>query len=190
MTVDEIFATVGTHMVKGLMIHEELANYYDFLGLKGYSKCHEYHYMTESCTFRKLNRYYIDHYNSLIPNMKVETPEVIPASWYRYERNDVDTNTKRTAVKNGLEMWVNWERETKQLYEQMYSELMRIGEVSTAVNLFSCFIKDVDDELKRAYKASLNKKSTGYDINAIESEQYHKYHKYKEKLDNFGEHLY
>ena len=31
MTVEEIFRDLSAHMVKGVMIHEQLADYYDFL---------------------------------------------------------------------------------------------------------------------------------------------------------------
>ena len=51
MTVEQIFSEIINHMVKGLMVHEHLANYYDFLGLQGYRQCHEYHYKEESCSY-------------------------------------------------------------------------------------------------------------------------------------------
>ena len=35
MTVEEIYAELSAHMIKGIMMHEQLANYYDFLGLEG-----------------------------------------------------------------------------------------------------------------------------------------------------------
>ena len=34
MTVEEIFKELATHALKGMMVHEEMCNYYDFLGLK------------------------------------------------------------------------------------------------------------------------------------------------------------
>ena len=40
MTVEEIFKNLANHMIKGLILHSELANYYDFLNLTGYKKCH------------------------------------------------------------------------------------------------------------------------------------------------------
>ena len=119
MTVEEIFATISSHMVKGLMIHTQLADYYDFLGLCGYKRCHEYHALKETCSYRGINRYYINHYNKLVVEQPIENPEVIPQNWYQYTRQDVDANTKRNAVKNGLDKWVEWEQETKKLYEQM-----------------------------------------------------------------------
>jgi hypothetical protein len=37
MTVEEIFNKTATHMVNGLMYHDELAEAFAFLGLYGYS---------------------------------------------------------------------------------------------------------------------------------------------------------
>jgi len=39
MTVDEIFNTIAAHMEKGVRIHKAMMQAYDFLALKGYSKC-------------------------------------------------------------------------------------------------------------------------------------------------------
>ena len=66
MTVEEIYADVAAHMIEGLMIHEQLANYYDFLGLGGYKRCHEYHYIEESVKYRGLYRYFINQKNDSI----------------------------------------------------------------------------------------------------------------------------
>ena len=182
MTVDEIYKEISAHMIKGLMIHDQLANYYDFLGLEGYKRCHEYHYLAESCAFRGLNRYFINHHNMLIPEEPVENPNIIPANWYRYKRQNVDAGTKRTAVKNGLTQWVTWEQETKQLYERMYKELIELGEVASAMKIKE-LICDVDCELKKAERYLLNKEAIGYDLSIIIAEQKEKHDKYKRKME-------
>lgn len=185
MTLEQIFAKINSHMIKGLMVHEQLANYYDFLCLEGYTRCHEYHYLCESLSFRSLNRYYVNHHNKLIPEEKVENPDIIPSSWYRYERQDVDTNTKRNAVKNGVEIWVNWETETKKLYEQMYKELINIDEVASACKIKE-LICDVDKELKMAQRHHINKMSADYNILDIVEEQDCLHEKYKKKIEKVG----
>ena len=48
MTVEEIFSKISQRMIGGLMFHEQMSNYYDFLNLRGYKKCHEYHYLEET----------------------------------------------------------------------------------------------------------------------------------------------
>lgn len=181
MTVDEIYAELSAHMIKGIMIHEQMANYYDYLGLKGYKRCHEYHYIAETCAHRGLNRYFINHHNKLIPHRDVDNPNLIPNVWYSHPRQDVDGNTKKSAVRTGLTTWVNWERETKKLYEQMYKELIDIGEVASALKIEE-LICDVDCELKKAERYLLDKEAIGYDIKEIIGEQKSKHHKYDKKM--------
>ena len=170
MTVEEIFGTIASHMVEGLMFHSQMAEYYEFLGLHGYSQCHEYHYLCESKSYHKTIIDFIDCFNKLLPGMKAEDPGLIPSSWYKHIRTDVDMNTKRNAVKTGLEKWVNWERDTKNLYQQMYKELIALNEIAAADKIVD-LIKDVTNELKDAEQYLLNKKSVEYDMVNIIDEQ-------------------
>ena len=185
MTVAEIYSQIANHMIKGMMMHEQLANYYDFLGLSGYKRCHEYHYLAETCAYRGLCRYYINHHNKLIPYSDVENPDVIPSNWYNYTRQDVNSATKKNAVRTGLTTWVQWERDTKSLYEHMYKELIDIDEVASAMKIQE-LICDVDCELKKAERYWLNKEAVGYDIGHIIDEQRRIHDKYGRKTKNLG----
>lgn len=188
MTVDEIYATLAQHMLQGLMLHEQLANYYDFLGLKGYKRCHEYHFMQENCAYRGLCRYFINHHNKIIPYREVDDPHLIPDSWYRYTREEVDVSTKRNAVKNGLQKWVEWEHSTKELYEKMWKELIEIDEVASACKVKE-LITNVDCELKKAERYWLDKKAIDFSIDAIIAEQKPMHCKYKKKEQKIGVHI-
>ena len=181
MTVDEIFRELSSHMIKGVMIHDQLADYYDFLNLHGYKRCHEYHAKCEMCGYRHLHRYYINHYNRLVEEENIPNPDTIPASWYRYTRQEVDANTKRNAVKNGIEKWVAWEKETKELYQRMYHELEELGEIAAA-KMLCCYIKSVDKELKWAERKHINLETADYSIGYILGEQDHLHDWYKEKM--------
>ena len=113
MTVEEIFSKMAAHMVKGLMIHDQISSAYTFLNLCGYAKCHEFHYYDESYNYRCLQNYYLEHYHKLIPEEKVSDPNAIPDNWYKYTKSEVDVNTKRSGIKNLMKRWVDWEQETK-----------------------------------------------------------------------------
>lgn len=184
MTVEEIYKKLSSHMVKGVMIHEQMSDYYDFLNLHGYKRCHEYHAKCEMRAMRKLHRYFINHYNRLIEEDVIENPNVIPASWYRYTRQEVDTNTKRNAVKAGIEKWVAWETETKSLYQNMYDELIGLGEVAAAKKL-CCYIHATDKELQWATRKHIDLVSADYDIGYILSQQDHLHDWYKEKMHDY-----
>ena len=182
MTVEEVFSKVSAHMIKGLMIHEQMANYYAFLGLNGYSACHEHHYVEESNAYRKLCKYFIQIHNKLVPYSDVDNPSLIPDSWYNHLRQDVDMATKRNAVKNGLSTWIDWEKETKSMYEEMYKNLIEMREIEDA-NFLLCLIKDVSEELKTAEQYLLNKEAINYDMVEIVHEQ-KSMHRHYEKMGN------
>lgn len=188
MTVPEIFKEISAHMIYGIMFHAQQADMYDFLNLRGYKRMSEYHLFCEMKYMRKLHRYYLNHFNKLIEEAEVENPNVIPMSWYGYSRQDVDTNTKRTSVRTGIESWVDWEINTKEMYQDMYKELMEAGEVAAA-KMISCFVHDVDKELKSAQRQHINLKGVDYSISYILSEQDRIHDCYKAKMKEiFSEH--
>lgn len=181
MTTGEIFSKIAVHMIEGLMFHQQMANYYEFLGLEGYAQCHGYRYMEESCNFHMINQFYVGYYNKLLPELRANDPAVIPDSWYKYERNDVDTSTKRGAVKTGLEKWVKWETDTLKLYEDMFKELLDMKECAAALRVAE-LIDDVKKELEDAIIYHLDKKATDYEISNIIEDQKSEKKKYKWKL--------
>lgn len=140
MTIDEIFAKITTHQVEGMMIHSLFADYYEFLGLPSYSQCHTDRFLEESRAYKHTCRYFIRHYNKL------------------------------PVVKVGLERWLSWERSTKCLYQNMYKELLDLGEIA-ACGMVMELIRDVDSELQDAEQYHLNKKSLDYSIVNIVEEQ-------------------
>lgn len=182
MAAEKIFLELSEHMLKGLMFHEELANYFAFLALEGYSHCHEYHYKEESCSYRELNRYYITHYNKLIEKRTgvLEPRQIVPTNWYAYTRKDVDPNVKRNAVKEAITAWVNWEKETKELYEKKYKELCETKDIAAAL-FVKCLVEDVDCELTQAEEKMMKLAAAGYDIIYILDEQQQLEEKYTKK---------
>lgn len=183
MILEEIFTKLKNHMLEGMVFHDQMARYYDFLNLKGYKRCHEYHYFEETVGYRKLCRYFMNHYHMFIPYDDMDNPQVIPESWYKYTRQEVDPGTKKSAVKTGIEKWVKWEQDTKKLYEQMYKELMAIDEVAAAKKI-GCYVYDVDCELKYAERKHLDLEAIGYDLPTIVMKQQELHEEYREKLES------
>lgn len=67
MPVIDVFAKVSDHLIDGMMMHEQMADYYNFLGLDGFKRLHEYHFLCETISMRRIHRYFIDHCNQLLP---------------------------------------------------------------------------------------------------------------------------
>lgn len=146
MTVSEVFTKIIKHQIKGIMVHEQLIEYFLFLGDTDNAYRQKCHYKSESRKYIHTMMYYTQHYNKLINIGQLENPDIIPESWYRYERKDVDTSTRKNGIENGLETWKEWEEETKKLYESLYPELISLNEIASAYELTD-MIMDVTKEL-------------------------------------------
>lgn len=181
MSIEDIFATIMQHQIKGLMIHSQMADYYSFLGLYGYSKCHEYHYYSENVSFRKVNQFYIESYGKLIPELPVENPNIVPSSWFKYNAQEIDNATRKSAVRTGLDSWLEWEESTKSLLEDMYHELEELGDTS-ALHIVDELLCDVCHELKKVRRYRMQKRLVEYDMGAIAKEQELMHSKYEDKL--------
>ena len=155
MDVSEIFARLKAHILEGMVFHDDMVRYYGFLNCDKWKNEHEWHYAEETEGYRQLCDYYMTHYNMLIPVEPMNRPDVIPDSWYRYMRQDVDAGTKRNGKEVGIRKWVEWERETKKFYQDMWKELIDIGEVAAA-QFISRYISAVDEELKCAEREHMN----------------------------------
>lgn len=164
MAVAEVFQRIKAHQLEGIMFHDQMRQYFDFLNLHGFKRMHEKHFADESCAMVEVDGFYINHKNKLIPTTTVGVKEYIPANWYNYTRKDVDATTKRRAVRDAMAKWVNWENETLQFYSQAYRELLELGEIDCAEFIGKKLLKDVSDELKFAERLFIELECCDYDM--------------------------
>ena len=182
MAVDDIFSRLIAHIVEGLMTHAQLSDYYDFLGLCGYKECHKYHYFAENKSYRDLSAYCIEHYNKIPKEIPIDNPNVIPESWYQYLRQDVNPATRMNSIQIGMDKWVDWEKKTKLLYEQLYIEAINLNDIALSIRIKD-LIKDVDKELAEACQKRLEMKAVDFNISDLMQDQRSLYKKYKKKLE-------
>ena len=182
MTIEDVFTQFGQHMIKGLMVHTQLSDFFNFLGLKGYHKCHEYHYYEESRNYRRISNYYLEHYDKFIMDGNISNPQIIPIDWYQYTRQQVDIATRENAIQKGFEKWINWEAETLRLYQDLYKELLDMNEIASAAEV-NYYIEDVNEELAKAQQKYLELRMTDFNISDIVDEQQSLVKKYTKKME-------
>lgn len=185
-SVESIFSEINARMIAALMLHDQMADYFDFLGMKGYKRLHEYQYFSESMERKKLNQYYINHHNKLIPDIYSGQVAVIPENWITANRISVGKSTKQKGIEEGFHQYHEWESETKSLYEHYASKLREMGAVADAI-MVEKLVEDVDQELKKLERIVVDLISSGYDMVYITESQQGLHDKYKEKLSEiFG----
>lgn len=170
MKANEIFARISTRQVEGMMLHDQMADAYDFLTLPGYQSLHEYHFADESKGMREIHRYFIEHHNMLLNDGHPEDPRALPHSWMNYTRQQVTQDTKRKAVRELMEKWVDWERDTKRIYEQAYRDLVECGDIAGSMEV-KRLILDVTEELAFAEQMYIRLEGVMYDMPTIEDMQ-------------------
>ena len=180
MTIEDIFTKICTHMAEGIQYHDEMKKAYSFLGFFGYSAEQEKHYNEELQNYNKLIKYYMMHYFKLLKIDDIPKPTIIPETWYKYSAQAVDIATKRKSIKELMTKWIQWEKDTKKLYEEMYYELTNLREVAAIIKIEK-LIKDVDEELSEAEQQLLNLEAIGYDLTLIIDWQSKLQKKYRDK---------
>lgn len=170
--VEDIFKKLSLHMVEGVMIHEEMANYFAFLGLNGYETIQAERYLDESKNLDNLYSFYIKYFGRLMPRLEIsKIPQIIPDSFYNHSTSELSTNDIRQSVKAIYERWYSWEEETKLLLEQSYTGLRDANnEVSASIVVME-MLKDVNKELDMVKNKLHKLRSTNYDILFIMEDQ-------------------
>lgn len=196
--LQQLYSELINRMKQGLEMHEQLADYYGFLNLPGYQKCHEYQMLCELLEYRKAKDQYMREYNQLVQpvnmmsnmtNMSatnnnssnVNYTNVIPQNWYTHTRYDVDANTKRNAVKDGFKKWIDYEKDVKQYLMNMGQYLEQKNEREAARKL-DHLIDHVEKEIEHAEEKMMALENTNYDMNYILQEQEPLREKYAEKI--------
>ena len=178
---DAIFPEINSRFVAAIMMHGQMADYFDFLGLKGYKQIHEYQHIAESLERRKVCRYYIERHGKIIPDAFSGEVKMIPDGWYAAKSISVGKGTKQKAVEDGFSAYREWEEETKTVYQSYAAKLLEKGNVED-FTLVASLIDDVGDELKEIDKIILDLISTGYDMVHNTDSQKELHEKYKKRM--------
>lgn len=181
MQTGEVFAKIKERLLAGVMFHSDMANYFGFLNLHGFEKMHEYHFFEEAAELREVERYFIEHFNALIPFGQPERAAVIPEYWHNHTRSEVSADAKRRSVRDGIAKWIEWETESKALYAKYYAGLCDIGEIAAAKKVGD-LICGVDEELKHAQSLALTLEGVSYYMGDITSMQDKLHEKFKGKM--------
>lgn len=142
----------------------------------------------KSVTFENFQNFVQNFYDKLIPEERISGPEVIPSLWYKSSRGDVDTTTRKGAVRAGVEKWLEWEEDTHKCYLDAYLQLKELNEIA-ATHFVKELLIDVEEEIQTAKKKLLDLSTVDFSISYIADQQeglYKKYKKEKKKIFEKG----
>lgn len=182
---ESVFKEIDGRQITALMFHDQMADFFDFLGLMGFKRMHEYQYFAESAEHRATKRYFLNHHNKLLMSGSISDPKAVPDTWYKYTRFDVNPQIRKQAVQDALDSYQRWETETKEFYENCAKTLIDNGYIADAQRVMQ-LIEDVDMELKCLDRLIITLKSVSYNDVYIATIQDEMHEKYKNKTDDIG----
>lgn len=186
MTPVEIFSEIHKHQIHGVMFHDELASLYDFMGMRGYKRQHEYRSLCEFVEARSISRYAINHLNKLLlDDTNIAPSKIIPSQWKSATRFDLGESDRKSYIKECYKRWRSWETETKAFYQTKFKDLTAMGEISCADKVNE-MILDVDMELKHLEREYIALLAVGFDMTYIMEKQDEIHEEYAEKEKDIG----
>ena len=72
LTIEEIFNKLSAHALEGIMLHNDFANYFAFVGLHGYEAMQSERFMDESESYSKLQKFYINTYSKILKQQPLQ----------------------------------------------------------------------------------------------------------------------
>ena len=107
-----LYSELINRMKQGVEMHEQLADYYAFLNLPGYQKCHEYQMLCELLTYRKAKDMYMKEYNQLVqPTYMVSNMLTNMANMANNNQNNNsnnnNNNNQNNMANNGMSSMMN-----------------------------------------------------------------------------------
>lgn len=145
-TCYDIFKEVNDRQITALMFHDQMADLFWFLHLKGFAQMHEHQFLCESKGHRMTKKHYLKEHNKLLPDGELKDPDVLPDDWLKYTRADVTNQIRGQYIEKALTMYKQWECDTKAMYEAAVSELIAMGNICDAKFVYR-LVKDVAEEL-------------------------------------------
>lgn len=185
MSIEAVFSNICGRLNKAVKFHCQMIEYFEFLGLKGFSEIHKYQLFSEKAELVKTKEYYIENYNLILNDNTNDSSKYIPDNWVGVTRFDLEGGQKALYVKEALETWAEWESESKKFYENRYCDAYDLHEVD-ACRYIAELIADVSNEVKRADELIIRLKGTSWDCARIDEMQDKLYKEYCKKIEKIG----
>ncbi len=210
--VQALYSELIDRMKQGVEMHEQLADYYGFLNLGGYQKCHEYQMLCELLTYRKAKDAYMREYNQLVPLYGMAPMNNNMNNMANMANNNGQNNNNANATYN-RNMYsnvipANWYQHTRydvdastkrqavrdgfkrwieyekdtKQFLQNMSQRLEQANDREAARKLDYLIDHVEGEIECAEEKMMALENSGYDMNYILQEQPQMKQKYAEKI--------
>ena len=163
----KVMECVAKRKLEGVMVHDALMDAFKVMGMGKFAHLHKHRAREEFREFQKVKEYIIIRHGA-IPSTEGATidDKSILNFGQKYNRDNLNADSKKRVASYLFEYIVNWESETIDVLGEKYWELMKKGSVAEALYV-SELIEGTDEELEGFIKTHIKFKDMNYDIGAL-----------------------
>lgn len=152
------------------MIHTQLTELFLFIDLISDAKRQKKQLHDESDGLLKLEQYAAQHHHLLITSDDPPQVNILNLSMLKQSNDDLSPDNKAYLIQYAMKEWIEWEKESKIIYEDAYHNLVDISEIAAA-DFVLRYVKDVDEELKTAEMLYRVRDAIDWDLSTIYDDQ-------------------
>lgn len=170
MTLHEIYTALGNRMVGAMMIHSQLVQIFAFVDLLPDMRKQESQLQDETYGYSELCKYYIQHHHNILVADDVPQIDILNIPLFKKTTEELTSEDKSRLIQYGMNEWINWEKQSKILYEDSYRNLVEISEVASAEFIMR-FVRNVDLELRDAERIFRVREGINWNLDTIYDKQ-------------------
>lgn len=152
------------------MIHSQLIQIFAFVDLLPDMRKQESQLQEETHGFSELCKYYIQHHHNILVADNPPQIDILNLPLFKKSTDELTSEDKSRLIQYGMKEWINWEKQSKILYEDSYRNLVDISEVASAEFVMR-FVRDVDLELKEAERIFRVREGIDWNLDTIYDKQ-------------------
>lgn len=149
MTTHNIFTKLANRMVGAMMVHTQLTELFNFIDLKSDAKRQKKQLHEETDGLLKLEQYASQHHHILITSSNPPQVDILNLGMLKQPNDKLSPDNKIYLIQYAMKEWIEWEKESKIIYEDAYRNLVDMSEIATA-DFVLRYVRDVDKELRDA----------------------------------------
>ena len=144
--------------LENLMIHDEMANFFNFLNLQGYKRWHENEHLENITKNRLINRFIISKGYLPLNVQNTEQFNIIPAEWHTHNMTEVSGKYTLEVTKQSFKDYLERMLFSKNATEEIAVHFSKHGDLAT-YKFLSDMVEHFDKDIKylTRYVSCLNK---------------------------------
>lgn len=170
MTTHNIFTKLANRMVGAMMVHTQLTELFNFIDLKSDAKRQKKQLHEETDGLLKIEKYAAQHHHILTTSNNPPQVDILNLSMLKQQNDELSPDNKIYLIQYAIKEWIEWERESKIIYEDAYRNLVDMSEIAAADFVLQ-YVRDVDKELRDAELLYRVRDAIDWDLATIYDEQ-------------------